>query len=270
MKEFLKIDGMKKKLLCDATSLQVRQLDKFMTSKKQDACTTTAYKNLWMYFEQVRILKDEPKSFQRQYNERNYPHGFGLTKSDAKNFVSTYGLDEENGDDGDDDDYQCGSSRAKRPREETKDDPAAFASNAGFGDDDDDDDDHHHPAGPSPSRLREEAKEEGLRLMTHIAQVRCDADPDVIYDSCPELVKKVKDYLRFIVIYLFIFFPQLFSWYDFLQFCCNISFFRFLRKQNQKKKHAHDVYLGKRIFETRRYNEKFVVRKIAITTVSIK
>ena len=157
---------MKKKLLCDATSLQVRQLDKFMTSKKQDACTTTAYKNLWMYFEQVRILQDEPKSFQRQYNERNYPHGFGLTKSDAKNFVSTYGLDDDEEDDGD---YECAP-----PTKRVKRSIAAQVDDA------------------ERQLARSMAKYEAQKLTLRIMQVECDTNHYRIYDTCQQLIKKVR------------------------------------------------------------------------------
>ena len=145
---------MTKVLLCSSCFIQPSQLDKFLTSYKQDACTTNAYPYLWIFFEKLRILEGQPKSFERRHNEIYFPNGFGVTRADAARIAATYRLDDDVNEYNDDDDY--------------------------------------HQVGPSPSRLREEAKVDGSRLMTHISQVRCDADPDVIYDSCPELVKKVR------------------------------------------------------------------------------
>lgn len=151
-------------MICDATGLQSSQITKFVTSKNQDACTTIAYPKLWRFFEQLRIVEGRPKSAERIQNERNHPNGFGLTKQAAA---------------------------AAKPATV----PSRCASGGGNDDvvDDDETDDEYFGLGPSPSKKsKKDLREEASKLMSRIALVNCDADPNVVYDSCPQIVKKVK------------------------------------------------------------------------------
>jgi hypothetical protein len=88
IKSFLQSEpGMNKSLLCQALELQANQLNRFLACKQQDAAGTLTYQKAWTFFEKLRIIRNLPKSNNRQLNELNYPRGFDLVKQNDRRHV---------------------------------------------------------------------------------------------------------------------------------------------------------------------------------------
>ena len=77
IRAFLDRDGVTKKALCRALGdMNHNSLNQFLNAQGQKRAGTIAYKQAYVFFEKLRILEGEPKSFDRLRNEAKLPEGF--------------------------------------------------------------------------------------------------------------------------------------------------------------------------------------------------
>eukprot|EP00555_Chaetoceros_dichaeta_P008245 CAMPEP_0198274036 /NCGR_PEP_ID=MMETSP1447-20131203/58901_1 /TAXON_ID=420782 /ORGANISM="Chaetoceros dichaeta, Strain CCMP1751" /LENGTH=263 /DNA_ID=CAMNT_0043967985 /DNA_START=11 /DNA_END=799 /DNA_ORIENTATION=- len=81
-KEFLSREGVTKAAFCRSLGdLNQNSLNPFLLGKKQDQCGNITYLRTYIFFEQLRIIENKPKSSRRLKNEVEHaPSGFSLEK----------------------------------------------------------------------------------------------------------------------------------------------------------------------------------------------
>ena len=78
IRAFLDRDGVTKRNFCQFAlgNINHNSLNQFLNAQGQKRSGTIAYKRAYVFFEKLRILEDEPKSFARLRNEDKLPAGF--------------------------------------------------------------------------------------------------------------------------------------------------------------------------------------------------
>lgn len=89
------VDGMNKSSFCRVAlrGSNAQSLARFLTSKQQDQAANKVYRLAYIFFEKLRIMKNEPKSAARLKNESELPKGFNTAIQKSTWFY--VGADEE-------------------------------------------------------------------------------------------------------------------------------------------------------------------------------